>query len=331
MNDFNPYLRKSEDFVLPVPTATEALFMRIKFGIQVASPTILIIDASHWNDDINWEQIVASGVVAVILKCSEGAEGTYYEYKDIKFEKNWRSALEHGLIVMVYHFGRGEKGSEEKSWFMKCADTFLQEVDGKTCVWDDCEWKPPGMATSTYTNRVAGFVSLIQGENIKSGVYSSPGLVPQLFYQPNIDWNSMELWNAHWINAQQPVMPLGWPRDKMSFWQKGISPTHSWVPIVQGAGTVDINFGYFADAIALRNWLGQFGTPPPVDCCNEIKIEIQRLDVENRFIKGELAGLNQRAERTEQRADLTDQEIVLLNQDMAVIDNLLAEVRKIFS
>lgn len=312
---FNPEQRDFKDFALPVPTRAEALWMRIKFGVQSALPTILVVDLSHWNGNINWEQLVASGVAAVILKCSEGSEG-YYQYKDTKFEENWRAALEHGLIVMVYHFSRGAKGAVEKSWFMKCADAFLQEVDGKTCVWDDCEWKPSNLARSTYTNRVAGFVSLIQGENIKSGVYSSPGLVPQLFYPPNINWNSMELWNAHWINALQPTMPIGWPREKMSFWQKGISPTHSWVPIVQGAGTVDINYGYFADANALRTWLGQFGTtPPPTDCCEEVREDI-------RFIKGELGTLNQRVET---QGVYIDQ----LHADMSHIDRLRAELDKI--
>ena len=72
----------------------------------------------------------------------------------------------------------------------------------------------------------------------------------------------------------------------------------------------------------MRDLLG-YSALPPVDCSNEIKIEIQRLDAEIRFIKGELAGLNQRAE-------LTEQDIVLLNQDMAQVDRIMAEVRKIF-
>ena len=203
----------------------------------------------------------------------------------------------------------------------------FRSLSVSTIAWADVE-TDNGSGITARQNRLLGFCAGAVGKGLKSGYYSSKSKWEQLIGNP-VWTNDFLQWVASWTSASAPVLPIGWTPEKCKFWQFGIYPTYSWAFPVEGAGTVDVNW-FYGTVQELRDLLG-YSAPPPVDCCNEIKIEIQRLDAENRFIKGELAGLNQRAERTEQRANLTDQEIVLLNQDMAVIDNLLAEVRKIFS
>jgi len=277
-NDFDPYIdRDPSHFEFPSVPVFSRLTRALSAAVA-AEPWILIIDVSHWNGDIDVRALIDSGVVAVIIKVSEGAEGTYYEFKDPKFEQNWRAFHEAGMPIMVYHFKREYKGSDEKSWFMKCADSFLQEVNGNTCVWLDCEWKPDSMTKDSYANRAFGFCDLIFGEGMKAGIYSSPYYVSKLFPTSEWRWDSVWQWNAHWTGAAQDTLPTGWSRDRRMVWQFGISPTHSWTPPINGAGTVDVNRGYWADANDLRLWMGQTAPPPNGDCCEEHKLRIEILE-----------------------------------------------------
>jgi GH25 family lysozyme M1 (1,4-beta-N-acetylmuramidase) len=306
---YNPVWRDPKDFIKPKQSLIDKLWIR--FGIRVVEvvDSILIVDLSHWNGDVSFAMLKQSEVKGVILKCSEAAENTYYEYKDAKFETFWRAALDEGFPVMLYHFFRGEKGSAEKSWFMKCADAFLNDprINGNTAVWLDCEWKHASQSRAAYTNRAFGFCSLIRGEGMKSGIYSSPGLVPTLFDPAYADWDDVFQWNAHWTYAPKDTLPAGWTESQRMVWQRGIYPTHWWVEKVLGAGTVDVNHGYWASEAALRSWLGQGGSSPssspslspspsysaspslspsaspsaspsPPDCCEEHELRIDTLE-----------------------------------------------------
>jgi GH25 family lysozyme M1 (1,4-beta-N-acetylmuramidase) len=279
-SDFNPFLdRKVDDFYAPTQYAFRRAFLALKRPFVAAKPTITIVDASHWNT-INWGELKKNGVVGIILKCSEGAENTFYEYKDPNFETNWKTALDEGFVVMTYHFYRGYRGSDEKSWYMKCADNFLDDerINGKSAAWLDCEWKPDSLSISSYTRRAFGFCSLVEGEGLRQGIYSSPGLVPQLFDPAYTDWGNVSGWVAHWTSLSEPTLPTGWSWDMLAGWQNGISGTHSWIPVVNGDDKIDHNLFYFADEQALQDWLGQESAPPPVDCCEEHALRIATLE-----------------------------------------------------
>lgn len=297
-SDFNPADRIPKDFEYPKQALIEKLWVRFGIVAFALDDKILMVDLSHWNGTVDWNLLRQSGVVAVILKCSEGAEGTYYEYKDTKFETFWRQALDANFTVMIYHFFRGEKGSAEFNWFMKCADAYLNDprVLGHTAAWLDCEVLPSGMSRTTYTNRAFGFCDMASGTGFRPGIYSSPGLVPTLFDPAVARWNTVWQWNAHWTSAVSDTLPIGWTEALRVIWQRGIYPTHSWIPIVKGAGTVDVNYGFWSSVDALRRWLG-FGVSSPSpspspspssspsaspssspDCCEDHELRIRTIE-----------------------------------------------------
>ena len=326
---YNPADRRPVDFELPKISLADRLWLSMGIVVHEIKPSILIVDLSHWNGDIDPAALLASGVVAVIIKCSEGAEGTYYEYKDTKFEENYRKLLDYGFPVMLYHFFRGEKGSAEKSWFMKCADGFLNDprVEGKTAVWLDCEWKKSSQSRASYTRRAFGFNSLITGEGMENGVYSSPGLVPSLFDPAEADWDSVNQWNAHWTRALKDTLPFGWSEQKRKVWQYSIYPTHDWAPTVNGAGTVDINHGYWYDASALRMWMGQEVYPtaspspspspsPAADCCEEHDLRLDTIE----------AGMQVLTEIQQQQDRRIDENATMIATNM---DHILANKQEI--
>ena len=291
---FNPANRLPFYFEQPKQTVSERF--NGFFTTPQLLPSILIVDLSHWNGDVDYALLAASGVVAVILKVSEAAEGTYYEYKDTQFERNWRAALDAGLIVMVYHFFRDNRGSAEFNWFMKCASAFLNDprINGNTAVWLDVE-TDNGVSKETRSNRAFGFCDLSKGSGFRQGIYCSPGLVGSLFPYNDPRWANVYQWNAHWTSAAKDTLPTGWSEALRMMWQFGIHPTHSWTPTVVGAGKVDVNHGYWANALMLREWLGlaivassspspsasPSASPspvPPPDCCDEHELRLDTIE-----------------------------------------------------
>jgi GH25 family lysozyme M1 (1,4-beta-N-acetylmuramidase) len=338
---FNPSERKFADFGYPKQPFIE----RLGYALRVlprpfALDSILAVDLSHWNGEIDWMALVNSGVEVVILKCSEGWKGSYWEYKDVKFEENWRAALHHGLTVVVYHFYRDGKGSAEKSWFMECADNYLNDprIDGHTAVFLDVE-TDNGVDINTRANRAFGFCSLIEGEGFRQGIYSSPGLVDRLFPRNDPRWNDVFQWNAHWTSAPQDTLPSGWTEIRRIMWQFGIYPTHSWAPTVNGAGTVDVNHLYFPTVLHFRDWLGfqEFSyspsasaspspslspspsyspspsSSPPVDCCDDHELRIATLEA------GQTV-LTQIQQQQEERIAALEQQIKFIAEDVGDLE-----------
>lgn len=275
---YNPGRRNPVDFEQPTHSIVWRIRLAAEYRIEETAPSLLAVDLSHWNGNVDFAALRGSGVQAVILKCSEAAKGTYYEYKDDTFERNWQAAMDEGFPVMTYHFFRDNKGSMEKDWYMECADAFLNAVSGHTACWLDVEWRNSTVSKDARANRAFGFCDLIRGEGIKQGVYCSPGLVTDLFPAVEPRWGNVFQWNAHWTSAPEPILPNGWSWELIKAWQYGVSPRHSWVPIIQGTpGEVDVNMLYFDSEQDLREWMGEV-EPPPEDCCENHELRIATLE-----------------------------------------------------
>jgi len=254
--DFQPASRNPIDFKYPLQSkARRALDAIANLLSLPTDPKILLVDLSHHNGVVDFEKVAQSNVQGVILKVSES---NYF--KDSRFEENWRAAHAADLPVMTYHFFRDR--TDEADWYLQCADSFLNAVDGHTACWLDVETNN-GVSKETRANRAFAFCNSIQAEGINAGMYSSPYFVSLLFPPNDPRWDNVFQWVAHWISANQPTLPSGWSWEKLVLWQFGISPTHSWTPAIAGVpGAVDVNWAYFSDKQKLREWLG-FTLPPP--------------------------------------------------------------------
>ena len=60
-----------------------------------------LIDISHWQGNIDFEKVRASGIEGVIIK-SGGSDAGFY--KDNMFETNYSKAKAAGLHVGAYYF-----------------------------------------------------------------------------------------------------------------------------------------------------------------------------------------------------------------------------------
>lgn len=77
--------------------------------------SVLGIDVSHHNGDIDWEAVKAQGVSFAYIKATEGESIT-----DKNYDSNYQSAKENGLTAGMYHFFLFKKdGAEQASFFLK--------------------------------------------------------------------------------------------------------------------------------------------------------------------------------------------------------------------
>lgn len=61
--------------------------------------SVLGVDVSHHNGDINWKEVKAQGIVFAYIKASEGVELTDKNYVD-----NYTEAKNNGIVPGMYHF-----------------------------------------------------------------------------------------------------------------------------------------------------------------------------------------------------------------------------------
>ena len=128
------------------------------------------IDVSHWQGDIDWEQVKASGIDFVIVKAG-GSDAGFYT--DRCFEKNYEGAKAAGLMVGAYYF----VGKYCISTLDGEADAqrFLKICEGKTFdlpLFIDIETTPFDRKRGA-TDAVIAFCNVIENAGYMSGVYAS--------------------------------------------------------------------------------------------------------------------------------------------------------------
>lgn len=72
-------------------------------------PSDWIIDVSHWQGVIDWEAVAAAGVKKAGIKLTDGRN-----FGDPLGAFNARSAREHGIVPVFYHFLRPASGIAEQ-------------------------------------------------------------------------------------------------------------------------------------------------------------------------------------------------------------------------
>lgn len=90
----------------------------------------IVIDISHHNTVQSFAAIKASGILGVILKCTQGTG-----YADPTYATRVTGARANGLLVGAYHFNTGEDPKAQVNHFLRCAqpdDQMLMALD-----WED--------------------------------------------------------------------------------------------------------------------------------------------------------------------------------------------------
>ncbi|WP_353279501.1 glycoside hydrolase family 25 protein [Wolbachia endosymbiont (group B) of Xanthorhoe designata] len=180
----------------------------------------VVIDLSHWKQDIDFKLAKEDGILGVMHKATQGLK-----YVDPTYEERRKAAEEEGLLWGAYHFGVGEKGKDQAEHFLeKIGDASqvllaldIEENEGNNITPEQAE---------DFVNQVheaTGRLPLIYG----SAYFLKDFATPTLMKCP--------LWIARW--GESPMLPKGW--NDWILWQYTDGQTGPEPHSVKGIGPCD--------------------------------------------------------------------------------------------
>ena len=158
--------------------------------------TDTIIDLSHWQAPVDFGAVRTGGIVAVILKATQGSG-----WIDNTFVARSMAALNAGLLVGAYHFADATNPSDQANLFLSVAGML------------------PVLAIDIEPNGLGDTVSVTQAAEIAARVAMAKGRAPLVYIGrygpsgigvglPNSVLSNCPLWLPEY--GDTPVSPLDW-------------------------------------------------------------------------------------------------------------------------
>jgi lysozyme len=168
-----------------------------------------VIDVSHWNNVIDFNEVKQSGIVGVILKASQGTA-----YADPTYHERRQQALDCGLLSGAYHFGEGGNVATQVEHFLSTTDPTATDL----LVLD---WEPYSQGPIMTRAEAEDFVCRVEAQAGRwPGLYSGQSF---LYEQLGSGFTAVAsplrhcfLWIARY-SSERPVVPVIWPT--FSLWQ----------------------------------------------------------------------------------------------------------------
>lgn len=180
-----------------------------EFGIDIpANYTVHGIDVSKYQRVIDWESVKAMDIrnVHISFAFIKATEGNINE--DRFFQRNWKQALDAGMVRGAYHFFLATKSGKTQ------AENFISSVDllpGDLPPVLDVE-QTYGVPPAKLRDRVKEWLTTIETfYRVKPIIYTSADFYTQYLSEQFDDY---PLWVAHYLNQGRPRILRDW-----YFWQ----------------------------------------------------------------------------------------------------------------
>jgi lysozyme len=188
-----------------------------------------VVDLSHHNDVISFQNVASAGIWGVIHKASQGTE-----YGDFRYATRRPGAIAAGLLWGAYHFGTSDPVNEQ-------VDCFLSHAmpDTNTLLVLDYEDLRPSMSIQ----QAVLFLRLLEQKMGRKGALYSGNRVKETIGQLNAADRQYLCSHRLWLCQYGPraVLPPGW--NSWWLWQftgDGVGPLPHNIPGIAGTG-IDIN------------------------------------------------------------------------------------------
>lgn len=203
----------------------------------------VVIDLSHWQASVDFPRAKSAGIVAVILKATQGAF-----WIDATFAERFAAARAAGLLVGAYHFMDSSPPELQVEHFLSVAES---------CSVLAIDAEPNGMGSTTTTAQTAEAAARLhmatgRAPLVYVGRYGPDGRGTGF---PNGVLSRCPLWLPAY--SSRPVCPPGWTT--WTLWQHTDGNVGADVVPVPGIGRCDRS--RFAGTVAeLAAW---WDSPPP--------------------------------------------------------------------
>jgi len=180
---------------------------------------VSVIDISHYQPTPDWEALKQSGVVGVILKCTEG-QG----YVDSTFRERYDAAIAAGLAVASYHFLRPGSITAQMNHYL---NTLEPRQGERVCL----DHEDTGVSLADLESAVQYLQT--DSRNLQITIYSGHVLKGQLGDKHSDVLAETSLWLAQYSTTPS------WPQGTWSTWTLWQYSDQGSVPGI--GGKVDCN------------------------------------------------------------------------------------------
>ena len=174
---------------------------------------ILGMDISHFQNDVDWEEVKSAGIVFVYAKATQGTG-----FKDPMFQKNREGAQAAGIYHGPYHFFESNADPKEQ------AENFLTAVGelNKGDMPPVLDLEEAGMEGDVdkvaYHKNVSLWLETVEKAlGIRPMIYADPSF--SNMYLDNAYFSIYKLWLADYT-ASDPIVPNTWKDKGYTIWQR---------------------------------------------------------------------------------------------------------------
>lgn len=186
----------------------------------------VLIDVSTWQGDINYDELVLSGIKNIIIRIGFSTTDNRI-IMDNRFERNLKLAHEKGLNVGLYFYSKAHdinQSTEEAKWIIDSLKGEKLELP----IYFDWEcWDDFNSFHISYVklNQIAeNFMNKLIAKGYESGLYGSASYLEKVW-----DLKDYDIWLAHYTDKTNY-------QNKYTIWQQTASGI---VPGIEG--NVDLN------------------------------------------------------------------------------------------
>ncbi len=177
-------------------------------------PSILGLDISHFQGDIQWNDLKSDGVNFVYIKASEGTE-----FKDPKYTQNYASAKKECLYRGAYHFYETGKNPKKQAQNFIEAVNKLESGDLPPVIdLEELGIKTP-VTKEVYETNVLLWLKIVEEKlGIRPILYSNTVFANRYLKHP--EFSKYKFWIADYTKAKSPEVPYTWRNKGWIIWQR---------------------------------------------------------------------------------------------------------------
>ena len=187
------------------------------------------IDVSHYQGDVQWEEVKGAGYGFAYAKCTEGTT-----YTDPRFKENWEGIGAAGLLRGAYHFyDSTSEGTAQAEHFLQVMGAIT--TNDMAPMLDLEVFK--ASSVSEYQGEVLNFLKTVeQATGRKPIIYTAPSFGDRYLNVPA--FGEYPLWIAEY-GVEAPRVPEAWKSEGKSWniWQNNSKAS---VPGINGNVDHDI-------------------------------------------------------------------------------------------
>lgn len=185
------------------------------------------IDVSHYNGNIDWQQVAAAGKTFAFIKATEGTK-----YQDNQFLVNVQGARDANILVGAYHFlnaTTADGARQEAANFARAIDSAGGRLDLPPVM--DYENNPKGLTPAQISEVAHAFLDEMERLTGRQPIVYTGNVFASKF---DPAFSMYKLWVARYSTTQKPTAVPAWN----SWWAWQYSSTGS-VPGIQGQVDLD--------------------------------------------------------------------------------------------